>query len=87
MSRSASAAPLSPATVENRANIGVCLPIFEKNPGLGVAGDVVGHREGAVGSPAFGVHAPLRDHLPIECANFSSSQISWSKAGPRRPRS
>jgi hypothetical protein len=30
MSRSASAAPRSPATVEKRANIGVCLPIWEK---------------------------------------------------------
>ena len=30
MSRSASAAPRSPATVEKRANIGVCLPISEK---------------------------------------------------------
>ena len=30
MSRSASAAPLSPATVEKRANISVCLPTSEK---------------------------------------------------------
>ncbi|SCU55190.1 Uncharacterised protein [Staphylococcus aureus] len=29
MSRSASAAPRSPATVEKRANISVCLPISE----------------------------------------------------------
>ena len=30
MSRSASAAPRSPATVEKRANISVCLPTSEK---------------------------------------------------------
>jgi hypothetical protein len=30
MSRSASAAPRSPATTEKRANMGVCLPISEK---------------------------------------------------------
>src|SRR5450631_1138484 len=32
----------------------------------GMPGDVLRHREGAVGSPAFGVQEPLRDHLPIE---------------------
>ena len=35
-----------------------------------MAGDVLRHREGAVGSPAFGVHAPLRDHLPVEMRQF-----------------
>ena len=66
MSRSASAAPRSPATVEKRTNIGVCLPIFVEDLGPGVAGDVVGDREGPVGAPAFGVHPPLRNHLAVE---------------------
>ncbi|MGY4427993.1 hypothetical protein ACVWWO_000470 [Bradyrhizobium sp. F1.13.1] len=46
--------------------MGVCLPTFEKILAFGVAGDVVRHRERAVSSPAFGVHAPLRDHLAVE---------------------
>src|SRR5216683_5868388 len=37
-----------------------------ENPGLGVAADVVRDSEGAVGAPALGVHAPLRDYLPVE---------------------
>src|SRR5258708_287178 len=45
---------------------GRLLPDLRENLGLGVAGDVVGHREGAVGTPALGVHAPLRDYLPVE---------------------
>ena len=39
---------------------------LRENLGLGVAGDVVRDREGAVGAPALGVHAPLRDHLAVE---------------------
>jgi hypothetical protein len=31
-----------------------------------VARDVVRHLEGAVGTPALGVHAPLRDNFPVE---------------------
>src|SRR3981189_2333292 len=45
---------------------GRLLPDLRENLGLGVARDVVGHREGAVGTPALGVHAPLRDHFPVE---------------------
>src|ERR1700689_5564740 len=37
-----------------------------ENPGLGVAADVVSYRERAVSPPTLGVHAPLRDHLPVE---------------------
>src|SRR3546814_5566162 len=33
---------------------------------LGVAGDVVRDGEGAVGSPALGMHAALRDNFAIE---------------------
>lgn len=40
MSRSASAAPRSPATVVKRAKSSVCLPIWLKS-GTGVVGDVV----------------------------------------------
>src|SRR5882724_2391881 len=45
---------------------GRLLPDLRENLRLGVAGDVVGHREGAVGTPALGVHAPLRDYFPVE---------------------
>jgi hypothetical protein len=37
---------------------------------LGVLGDVVGDREGAVGARALGVHAALGDHLSIEMGEF-----------------
>ena len=45
--------------------------------GPGVAGDVVGDGEGAVGAGALGVHAALGDHLPVEVARASP--------GTRRP--
>jgi hypothetical protein len=65
MSRSASAAPRSPATVEKRTNSSVFLPTSE-NGGLGVFGDILGDREGAEGARALGVHAALGDHLAVE---------------------
>ena len=37
---------------------------------LGVAGDVVGDGEGAVGPGALGVHASLGDHLAVEVGEF-----------------
>src|SRR6201999_3826589 len=45
---------------------GRLLPDLRENLGLGVPGDVVGYREGAVGTPTLGVHAPLRDYLAVE---------------------
>ena len=66
MSRSASAAPRSPATVEKRANIGVCLPISEKIFALVKRVDVVRDREGAMCAPALRMHAALGDHLAVE---------------------
>ena len=38
--------------------------------GLGIAGDVVGDGEGAVGAGTLGVHAALGDHLPVEVGEF-----------------
>src|SRR5690606_37551504 len=85
MSRSASAAPRSPATVEKRANISVCLPASEKIAALVylVMSWVT------VKVP----HAPE----PFACirrsgmtsrskwASFSRNQTSWSSIGPRGP--
>jgi len=56
-----------------------------ENLGLGVLGDVVGNGERALGAGALGVHAPLRDHLPVKVASFSRNQTSCSRAGPRGP--
>src|ERR1700693_5299056 len=58
---------------------------FRETLGLVVAADVVSHREGAVGSPAFGVHAPLRDHLPVEMRQLFDQPDTRSSAGPRGP--
>src|SRR5690625_2893522 len=85
MSRSASAAPRSPATVENRANISVCLPIWEK----------ILAREYWVMSLVT-VKVPQAPE-PLACirrsgmtsrskwANFSKNHTSWSSIGPRGP--
>ena len=77
MSRSASAAPRSPATVEKRANSSVFLPTSEKIFARGVPGDVVRDGEGAVRAGALGVHAALGDHLAVEVRQLSR--------GTRRP--
>jgi hypothetical protein len=41
-----------------------------EDPGLGVAGDVVGGGEGAVSTRAFGMHAAFGDHLAGEVREF-----------------
>jgi hypothetical protein len=66
MSRSASAAPRSPATVEKRTNTLGLLADLGEDLGLGVLGDVVGDGEGAEGARALGVHAPLGDDLAVK---------------------
>src|ERR1700723_3595567 len=85
MSRSASAAPRSPATVENRTNIGVCLPILLNS--LARVKRVMS---------CVTVKVPWAPQ-PFACirrsgitsrskwAIFSISQISCSSAGPRGP--
>ena len=70
MSRSASAAPRSPATVEKRRKQSVFLPTCGEDLGLGVLGDVVGDGKSAIGAGALGVHAPLGDHLPVKVGEF-----------------
>ena len=70
MSRSASAAPRSPATVEKRRKQFGLLPDFGENLGLGIFGDVVGDGEGAEGAGSFGVHAALGNYLPVEVGQF-----------------
>ena len=70
MSRSASAAPRSPATVEKRRKQSVFFPTSGEYLGLGVAGDVMGDGKGAVGAGTLGVHAALGDHLPVEVGEF-----------------
>src|SRR3984885_10256259 len=85
MSRSASAAPLSPATVEKRANIGVFFPILEKIFAL------VNRVTSCVTVKVPKAPQPLacirRSGITSrsKCASFSISQISCSSAGPRRP--
>lgn len=70
MSRSASAAPRSPATVEKRAKSSVFLPTWANHGGTGVAGDVVRDSKRAVGAGTLGVHASFRDDLTVEMGQF-----------------
>ena len=85
MSRSASAAPRSPATVEKRANIGVCLPISEKIFAF------VKRVMSCVTVKVPWAPQPLacmrRSGITSrsKCASFSISQMSCSSAGPRGP--
>src|SRR6266404_2347478 len=85
MSRSASAAPRSPATVEKRANIGVCLPISEKIFAF------VKRVMSCVTVKVPWAPQPLacirRSGITSrsKCASFSMSQMSCSSAGPRGP--
>jgi hypothetical protein len=65
MSRSASAAPRSPATVEKREHRRLLADRAE-DLRLGNARDVVCHGEGAVSAPALCMHTPLGDHLAVE---------------------
>src|SRR5215472_2015261 len=85
MSRSASAAPRSPATVEKRANIGVCLPISEK---------IFAFVKRVMSCVTVKVPWAPQPFACIrrsgitsrsKCASFSSSQMSCKSAGPRRP--
>src|SRR5271163_4400344 len=85
MSRSASAAPRSPATVEKRANIGVCLPIALKIFAL------VKRVMSCVTVKVPYAPQPLacirRSGITSrsKCASFSISQMSCNSAGPRGP--
>src|ERR1700730_12152377 len=85
MSRSASAAPRSPATVEKRANIDVCLPIALK---------IFARVKRVMSCVTVKVpYAPQplacmrRSGITSrsKCASFSSSQMSCNSAGPRGP--
>src|ERR1700722_13376202 len=51
---------------------------------LGEAGDVVRHREGAVGAPAFGVHAALGDHLTVEMRHLLEQPDVLQQRGAAR---
>src|ERR1700741_5024970 len=85
MSRSASAAPRSPATTEKRANIGVCLPISEKI--FAFVKRVMSCVTVKVPCAPQPFACMRRSGITSrsKCASFSISQMSCSNAGPRGP--
>src|SRR3954468_2904398 len=85
MSRSASAAPRSPATVEKRANMGVCLPTALKIFALvkRVMSCVTVKVPWAPQPFACIRRSGITSRS--KCASFSISQMSCKSAGPRRP--
>src|SRR5690349_15297877 len=85
MSRSASAAPRSPATVEKRTNIGVCLPIALKIFALvkRVMSCVTVKVPWAPQPFACMRRSGITSRS--KCASFSISQMSCKSAGPRGP--
>src|SRR6266851_1872603 len=85
MSRSASAAPRSPATVEKRANIGVFLPISAKI--LALVKRVMSCVTVKVPWAPQPFACMRRSGITSrsKCASFSRSQMSCSSAGPRGP--
>jgi hypothetical protein len=50
----------------------------------GEACDVVRHGECAVGAPALGVHAPFRDHLPVEVRHLLDQPDVLQQRGAAR---
>ena len=52
---------------------------------LGVAADVMGDREGAVGTRALGVHAPLGDHFAVEVRELLDQPDVLQQGGAARP--
>src|ERR1700743_600612 len=85
MSRSASAAPRSPATVEKRANIGVALPISEKI--LALVYLVISCVTAKVPKAPAPLACIRRSGITSrsKCAIFSINHTFSSKAGPRLP--
>jgi hypothetical protein len=85
MSRSASAAPRSPATVEKRANIGVRLPVTLKIFALvkRVMSCVTVKVPWAPQPWACIRRSGITSRS--KCASFSISQMPCSSAGPRGP--
>src|SRR4051812_33468997 len=85
MSRSASAAPRSPATVEKRTNIGVCLPIALKI--FALVKRVISCVTVKVPWAPQPLACMRRSGITSrsKCASFSSSQMSCNSAGPRGP--
>jgi hypothetical protein len=49
-----------------QTNSGVCLPTSDEDLRLGVAGDIVGDGEGAMGAPSLCMHAAFGNHLSVE---------------------
>ena len=85
MSRSASAAPRSPATVEKRANIGVFLPISEKI--LALLYLVMSWVTVKVPNAPAPLACIRRSGITSRSkwANFSINQMFCNNAGPRLP--
>jgi hypothetical protein len=85
MSRSASAAPRSPATVEKRTNIGVCSPIWVNSLARvkGVMSCVTVKVPWAPQPFACIRRSGITSRS--KCAIFSISQMSCSSAGSRAP--
>src|SRR5260370_4587898 len=85
MSRSASAAPRSPATVEKRANIGVCLPIALKI--FALVKRVISCVTVKVPWAPQPFACMRRSGIACrsKCAIFWMCQMSCSSAGPRGP--
>ncbi|KAI1696513.1 helix-turn-helix domain-containing protein [Ditylenchus destructor] len=84
MSRSASAAPRSPATVVKRAKTSVVLPTDSKTGGPGEARDVLRHREAAIGARALGVHAALGNDLAVEVGQLLQQPDVLQERGAAR---
>src|SRR5690625_7135195 len=70
MSRSASAAPLSPATVLKRANISVFFAYLTKDSRTCILANVIGDRKRPKCPRAFGVHSALGNHFADEISQF-----------------
>jgi len=87
ISRSASAAPRSPATVEKPREHRVCLPDRAEDLRLRKARVVVCHVKVAVCAPALCVHAALGDHFAVRnAASFRAARcpaIAQDHAGRR----
>ncbi|MGY4355327.1 hypothetical protein ACVW0J_001820 [Bradyrhizobium sp. i1.7.7] len=59
---------------------------LREDPGLAVAGDVMGDREGPEGAGSLGVHASLGNHLAIEVSQLLDQPDILQQCGPAAAR-
>jgi hypothetical protein len=69
-SRSVSAAPRSPATVEKRRKSGVLFADFRKDFCFGVLSDIVGDGQCSISTASFGMNNPFGNPFTIEVGEF-----------------